>query len=378
MADEKITQIQETSAIVDEDLFVTVQNVSTTPVTRGKTGTKVRSWVGEPNNYLVNGGFEFAQRQTPGTYTTIAIDTYSADRWRISRENADLQYARVDALGQTGLSSRYFGVFKKITNTGKMVLYQILEGSNSVPLRGKTVIFQVKMTASAAKTIRMAVIELQNAGTLNTIPGTFVTAYGANTVDPTLGANLAIITSAQSKSVTTAWQTFSVSVTVPSDSKNLICALWTDSQFAANDILYVAEAGLYVGNALRPWVPRLFSQELALCQRHYFKTFPVDTAPAQSGGATHVHRWVAVVAAATVQRPPPLYFPVQMFAVPAITYFNPSAANAQARDLTAVADCSSTASAAVSAFHVMVNATGPAGSAVGNAHAVALTAEAEL
>lgn len=43
--DEKITQLTETTAIADADLFVAVQNVSTTPVTRGKTGTLVKAWL---------------------------------------------------------------------------------------------------------------------------------------------------------------------------------------------------------------------------------------------------------------------------------------------------------------------------------------------
>lgn len=232
-------------------------------------------------NYLINGGFDLAQRQTPATLTTITTDKYSADRWRISTENADLQYQRADGLNESGLTSQYFGTFKKITNAGKMMIYQIIEGMDSVPLRGKTVTFQAQIKASSAKTIRMAVLQLQTAGVINTIPGTFVTAYGANTVDPTLGANLAIITAAQSKSVTTTMQTFSVSVTVPATAKNLICAIWTDSQFAANDTLSIAEAGLYASATTQAWTPSKNTQ--SLCDRYYqslYKVFGV----AQSSG----------------------------------------------------------------------------------------------
>ncbi len=223
-------------------------------------------------NYIINGNFGFAQRQTPATLTTVAQDKYSADRWRSSRENADLQYQQADGLGETGITSQHFGTYKKITNTGKLMIYQILEGINSVSLRGKTVTFQIKMKASASKTIRMALIELQNAGAIDTIPATFVSAYGADTVDPTLGTNLAIITAAQSKSVTTSWQSFSVTVTIPSNSKNLMCAIWSDSQFVANDTLSVAEAGLFVSTFVQTWTPRLVMLELALCQRYYEKS----------------------------------------------------------------------------------------------------------
>ena len=218
-------------------------------------------------NILINGGFDYAQRQVPGTLTTIAQDAYSADRWRISRENADLQFQQSDGLAEAGLTSQFFGTYKKITNAGKLMVYQIVEGINSVPLRGKTVVFSIQMKASSSKVIRMAVIELQSAGTIDSIPATLVTAWNANSSDPSLGANLAFISSAQSKNVTTAMQTFTMSVTVPSTSKNLICAVWSDSQFAVNDTLSLAEAGLYYGPSTG-WRARSAQQELALCARY--------------------------------------------------------------------------------------------------------------
>lgn len=227
-------------------------------------------------NYIINGGFSFAQRQlTPDTLTTYATNTYSADRWKTYVENASYQYARVDGLGETGLTSQYFGEFKKITNNGKMFIYQIVEGRESVGLRGKTVIFQCQMKASASKTIRMGIFQLTSSGAIDSVPSPIVTAAGANSTDPTMGTNVSIITAAQSKSVTTSMQTFSVSVTVPATSKNLICAVWTDSQFTANDILYIAEVGLYVTSIVQGWKPRPTGDEIELCQR-YFIAFGGD------------------------------------------------------------------------------------------------------
>lgn len=43
--DEKGTQIQSSQAIVDADLFFTVHNVATTPVTKTKTGTLIKTWL---------------------------------------------------------------------------------------------------------------------------------------------------------------------------------------------------------------------------------------------------------------------------------------------------------------------------------------------
>ena len=208
-----------------------------TPDPSSSTGMKWETpsiSIADPTNFLINGGFDFAQRTTPGTLTSVSDNAYGADRWKQTRENADLQYQRNDATSESGLTSRYYGKYKKITNAGKFMAFQIIEGIHSIPLRGKTVVFQAKLKASTAKTVRMAILQLQSTGTMDTIPGTFVTAWNVDSTDPTLGTNLAVVTGAESKSVTTSWQNFSVSVTAPSDCKNLICAIWTDADFSAD------------------------------------------------------------------------------------------------------------------------------------------------
>jgi hypothetical protein len=330
-------------------------------------------------NNLINGGFSLAQRQAPGTLTTITDNKYSADRWRVTRANADVQYQRNDALGETGLTCQYYGLFKKITNTGKMHICQIVEGMNSVPARGKSVTFQIKMKASAAKTIRMAVLELQNAGTIDTIPGTLVTSWGSDSTDPTLGANVAIITGAQSKSVTTSWQLFSVTVTVPSNSKNLIAAVWSDSGFAANDTLSLAEAMLTFGKTTVNWTPRPVGQELALAQRYYWKTFALDTAPAQNIGTnTGEFHAPAPVAGANAERMAKLIYPVMMFASPTVTTYSPAAATVEFYDATASAACTSTSQINPSPMGVQLQCVGAAGTVVGNSLRAHVTAEAEL
>jgi hypothetical protein len=67
--------------------------------------------------------------------------------------------------------------------------------------------------------------------------------------------------------------------------------------------------------------------ELALCQRYYVKTFATGTAPAGNAGYAG-----ALVAHAIVANAIPTLrwaFPVPMRAVPALTFYNPAAANAQ-------------------------------------------------
>lgn len=330
----------------------------------------------DATNFLLNGGFDFAQRTTPGTLTTVSDNAYGADRWKQTRENADLQYQRNDASSESGLTSLYYGKYKKITNAGKIMVFQILEGIHTLPLRGKTVIFQAKMKASTAKTIRMAIIQLQTAGTMDTIP-TPVSAWNVDSTDPTLGTNLAVVTGAESKSVTTSWANFSVSVTVPGDCKNLICAIWSDADFSAADELNIAEAGLFLGSTSLSWTPRNTTHELILCQRYYWKSFAIDTPPASNTSVNNI-TFIANKAGATANG---VYYSMALPAIlrtasPTLTSYNPSAANAQVRDLS-FGDCSAT-SVTTDGTLLFISATGNASTLIGSRCRVGISIDADL
>lgn len=235
--------------------------------------------IDDSTNWLMNGGFNLAQRQAPGTLTTISDSAYGPDRWKMTRENADLQYIRQDASSESGLVSPYYGQFKKITNAGKFLICQPLEYLDTLKFRGKSVNFQLQMKASSSKTIKTAIVELQSGGTADTIPS-LVSSWNADGTDPTLGTNLATIGTPSSCSVTTSWQTFQFTGTFPASSKNLLLMVWTNADFSVNDTLSLAEAGLYFGTTIRSWVPRHISQEITLCQRYYEKSYNINVAPA--------------------------------------------------------------------------------------------------
>lgn len=275
--------------------------------------------VNDTTNHLINGGFTFAQRQTPGTLTTISDGSYGPDRWKMTRENADLQYRRVDASGESGLVSPYYGEFKKITNAGKMLVCQPLEYLDTLKFRGKVVGFQLQMKASSAKTMKIAIVELQAGGTADTLP-TLVSAWGADGTDPTLGANLAVISTPVSCSVTTAWQTFQFTGTFPSNSKNLLVMVWSNADFAANDTLGVAEGGMYFGESQRSWTPQHISKELELCQRYFQKSYLIDTVPGTASYTSAPYAYQYSIYPTVL-----VFFPVWLRITPTITTYGPVA-----------------------------------------------------
>lgn len=250
-----------------------------------------------PTNYLINGGCDFAQRinpssgggplQTNGSAASNSADGYAFDRWKCSFANNTFAGKRIDTNGslETGITARFYSQHGNSSSTGKFAVFQILEGSQTLPLAGETLTFQIKMKATVAATVRMAILQLNSSGTINSIPNPIVTSWNANGSDPTWGSHVAVVGTATNQSVLTTWSNFTYTVAAPSNALNLICAIWTnaDNSFTSPDVLSFTEAGLFVSSgAVTPWMPRLLSDETVACERFYRKSYDVDTAPQTS------------------------------------------------------------------------------------------------
>jgi hypothetical protein len=367
------------------------------PKTKDDDGvTSVLAGTEFDGNLLINGGFTFAQRQVPGTLTTysaVANRAMTADLWGVTNESASVQYQRGDAATpETGLHSRFYGSFKKITAVGKICVSQVVEGENVMPLRGRNVRLQIQIKANSARTIRFGLLQLTDSGAIDTIPATFVSAFNGASVDPTFGTDLEAITPTLpdngevlndflSCDVTTAWQRFGAVFIVPADCKNLVVVAFSDTQLAINDILSVSEWGLYDGEQIRDWSPRSNEQEFNRCLPYYQKTFATATAPAQAAGVG-TGALLAILGKAGATALAALFqwrFAVPMKGTPTIVLYNPASANAEARQVGGVAsDLTATTAANTTNASTDVTATGVGTGTVGDQCAVHATAEYKI
>lgn len=120
---------------------------------------------------------------------------------------------------------------------------------------------------------------------------------------------------------------------------------------------------------------RPFGEELRLCQRYYQKSFAYATVPAQNAGtvgAVRMNITGTSITAITVQ------LLVAMRTAPTVTTYNPSAANAQVRNVTDAADCSGTGASEATESTFLLAATANAGGSTGDFGAVHWSAVAEL
>lgn len=350
-------------------------------------------------NFVRNSGFWFAQRQAPGTLTTYSNTSgraISADGFGITNENASVQYIRVDTSGgaETGLQGRYYGTFSKITNTGKIIVSQVLEGNDAVALRGRTVRLQAWIKASGAMTINLALVQLTSAGTLDTIPSTFISAFGAAATDPTLGTNLSYIAPKSTVTpdngtidgnhvelaATTAWQRVGACFDVPAGAKNLVLMIYSDGQVTQTTGSFsVSQVSLTDGYEIQNWAPLDYGTELNRVQRFYEKTFAIDQQPTtavgiNTGELKHVALGNSVVITSIYWQ-----FKVQKRAAPGtLTTYSPASANAEARNITDSADCSSTSINVNGVSGARIQTTGSAAAAIGEHIGVHASVDAEL
>jgi hypothetical protein len=125
--------------------------------------------------------------------------------------------------------------------------------------------------------------------------------------------------------------------------------------------------------------PKLDSEIILDCVRYYQKTFAPATIPAQNVGVgTGESTWVGANMGAFDQRSASILFTIPMNSIPAITFFNPAAANGQVRDETVNLDCSATTAVNISSREFSVLCTGNAGTNIADFMGVHWTADSRL
>lgn len=301
--------------------------------TESKTGDKA---MGFANVLRANGGLEVWQRGA-GASASIAVaasaTAYTADRWYL--KTGTNQACTVSAqAGLTNGSRLCARVQRNSGQTGTGTLYFAfpLDTDELMALRGASAIlsFYVSSGANWSPTSGTLTINLYcgtgAVGKRNSV------AYTNETNPLTGSVNLSTSQAATLVTVTTGTNTIATNITQAE-----IQFSWAPTGTAStNDWFSVDDVQIEVGLAPVPFERRMFAEELHLCMTHYTSSFPYGTAAAQSAG---------VAGAISTRNPiasgePTHYvsFDPPMRANPTITTYNPSAANANWRNVTAAAD----------------------------------------
>lgn len=226
-------------------------------------------------NAIINGGMDIWQR---GTSIAVAASTnaYIADRWQTQTGAAGaLTISRQPTADTTNLPNiQYCLRYQRNsgqTYAGALQLMQNLETINSIPFAGKTVNISFYARAGANYSAT------SNALGVQVISGTGTDVNGFSSW---VGTSNVIL---QTATLTTTWQRFTYSGTVPTTSTQLYVTFidTTTGTAGANDYFEITGVQLELGSTATTFsrAGGSIGGELALCQRYYQRY----TAPATNG-----------------------------------------------------------------------------------------------
>lgn len=340
---------------------------------------------------VMNGNFDIWQRNT--TFTNPSTSTYMADRWRnfinldggtppsnivISRQAqtpgdlaGSFYFLRV---APDGAGSGY-GV-----NADYTILQRIEHGTRMLAGNGKTITMSFWARSSiSGKKLGVGLGQGYGSGGTPT------------SLETIIGDKFTLTSSWQKFTITFTTNTLSGKTFGTNNDDYLQIAfsfMWGSTRGAnynssgvaenwASGTIDIAQVQVCAGDVALPFQPKSFGEELRACQRYYRKSFPYATVPAQNAGVSGAPITTLVKAGANTVRFWAL-FPVPMRVAPTITLYNPSAANAEARDVSNNLDCSSTNSTNTDNENLRITTVSHSSSTEGAAIQIHYQADAEL
>ena len=289
-------------------------------------------------NLLINGSFVINQTLS----TSVADVAYHLDQWYALTETGNVTIAQ--QTNQENGQPTSLRMTQPDVTAKRMGSAQPIESLNCRHLRGQQVSLRSRIRCSVSQAIRWAIIEWT--GTADTITKDVVNSWTNGTFTTGNFFISTTTTIAGTGSVTPAantWADLLASVTISSSANNLIAFIWSEGTLAQNATLDLGLVQL-VGGAQGPFGVRPISFELNSAKRYYDKSFPLSVAPAQNAGRTGAIETMAIRAATATGISSWFRFSVPMRVTPSMTFYNPSAANGQARNIDLSTDCTSTGS----------------------------------
>jgi hypothetical protein len=288
---------------------------------------RVRSINGGPlsgfRNAIINGAFDVWQRGT-----SFAANGYTADRWQCNygAGGSGTVSRAAMAMGATVGDGTQPGACLQWNQTGAgsgNYLLQPIEGVRNFAGQQVTLSFYAKAVSG---TVDLSCYIRQHFGTGG--------SPSAN-----------VDTGLQTAGLTTSWQRFSYSWTLDSVAgKNLgsnnndyVGVIFTGPGAATFNV-QLWGVQLEKGPIPTAFEMRTAAVEIPLCQRYYWKSFKQSVAPAQNAGREGAIMVPATGITANLSVCAQVLLPVSMRTMPSITTYNPSANNANWRNIGASTD----------------------------------------
>jgi hypothetical protein len=241
------------------------------------TGLRYQGSMAGGKNPIINGGFDIWQRGTTTAGATGSSSGYAADRWQGYRGGfaSGMTLSRQVTGDTTNLPFVQYcaRVQRDSANTGTNVvaISQNLESAMAIPYAGKNIVVSFYARAGANYSSASSVLSfvIYN-GTGTDQNGTTGAGY--------TGSNLVV---SQNVTLTTTWQRFNVTATIPSTATEFYTnfAYTPVGTAGVNDYFDVTGVQLEVGSVATQFTRAggTIQGELAACQRYYYRSTPGTT-----------------------------------------------------------------------------------------------------
>jgi len=216
-------------------------------------------------NRVINGNMAVWQRGTGSSGNLTASPTYvSADRWAAEGVTSS---TFIQSTSVPTAIAQYSGKLQRnsgVTNTGNLILSQAFETVNSYDMAGQsaTLSFYAKAGANFSA----------SGNTLN-----FNVFFGQGTDQSVSSMRSNSWTnqtnSGSSVSLTTTWTRYTFVVSVPAGTTQVGMQFYftATGTAGADDSFYITGVQLEVGSVATPYERQIYSEQLAQCQRYYYK-----------------------------------------------------------------------------------------------------------
>ena len=245
-------------------------------------------------NLIINGNFQVSQRGDFTTASGVSNQVYYLDRWIMS-------VGISGTIQDTGYKAK---VVCTSTGSGVLAMSQNIEDKNIHPLKGKTVTVSCKVTSNSPNA-RIVIyaddwLSLGNQNDVHSGSGNEETLSATFTVPSTLSGIL------------------QVRVGFDNEASN------GNPSLSANDYFEVSDVQLELGKVATPFEHRSYGEELALCQRYYWTSYPSGYGAGSTGsGNTNTLYWVKD-GASSYATFGTVTFPSQMRTTPTTAMYNPT------------------------------------------------------
>ncbi|WP_191126169.1 hypothetical protein [Mesorhizobium sp. B2-1-2] len=287
----------------------------------GKLQRQINDLVAMPRssrNYLINGNGAVNQRGA----TSKADDSYAWDRHYVLTQTASVGVSTL-----VDVASRIPYMMRETQSQAaaqRMGIAQIVESANCRDLRDSNVTLLGKLRCSASQPIRYAVLEWT--GTADVVVSDVVNSWTNGVYSAGQFFNSTTLNVLAVGAVTPAAATITdlaLGATIGPSANNLIVMIWTEGTAAQNVALDVAWelVGGSRSAAAYPLDPRSMKDEIALCQRYFSKSFPLNVAPAEGLASPWIAGFSWSTAGVGTQT---ISLPVAMAGIPTITFYKPA------------------------------------------------------